>query len=182
MNTGTLDTIRLEPFDRSFLGVIDELAADLDVRRFTRFPVTPPPRFAEIWWARLEEGRRSATREAFAVIDSQDADVLGLAWAPRIDRAGRTAELAYLILPAARGRGVATQALNTLTSWGFSELWALRLELLISIHNDASKAVASRCGYVYEGVLRSLFLKDDLRWDAELWSRLPSDPPVLGGR
>lgn len=63
-----------------------------------------------------------------------------------------------------------------LTTWAFSELRALRLELLISVKNEPSKLVASRCGYVHEGVLQSLYLKDDVRWDTEIWSRLPSDP------
>jgi hypothetical protein len=33
-----------------------------------------------------------------------------------------------------------------------------------------------RCGYVREGVMRSVHLKQDIRTDAALWSRLPSDP------
>jgi hypothetical protein len=36
--------------------------------------------------------------------------------------------------------------------------------------------VAERCGYVLEGIMRSSHLKDDVRVDAGLWSRLPSDP------
>jgi RimJ/RimL family protein N-acetyltransferase len=70
---------------------------------------------------------------------------------------------------------VATQALRLLTEWGFAELGALRLELFISVDNEASKRVAERCGYVREGVLRSVHLKEDLRVDTEIWSRLPSD-------
>jgi RimJ/RimL family protein N-acetyltransferase len=71
---------------------------------------------------------------------------------------------------------VATQALRLLTEWGFSELDALRLELLIGVDNEASKRVAERCGYVREGVLRSVHFKLDIREDTEIWSRLPSDP------
>jgi len=168
-------TIRLERFERAHLPVLDELAADPDVLRFTRFPVPIPPGFAEAWWSRLEDGRSSATREAFAVVDDRDGDVLGIAGAPQIDRPARTAELGYVIARAHRGRGVATQALALLTSWGFSELLALRLELLISVENEASKRVAARCGYLREGVLRSLHLKGDLRSETEIWSRLPSD-------
>ena len=172
----SVEAIRLEPFSRSHLVVIAELVADPDVQRFTRFPVPAPPDFAEIWWTRLEEGRGRKSRETFAVIDGNGAGVLGIAGAPRIDHEARTAELGYLIVPAARGRGVATEALRMLTTWAFSDLRALRLELLISVKNEPSKLVASRCGYVHEGVLRSLYLKDDVRWDTEIWSRLPSDP------
>lgn len=169
-------TVRLEVFERSHLGVISELAADPDVLRFTRFPVPVPPDFPEIWWARLEEGRESSTRESFAVIDEADGRVLGLAGAPKIDNQARTVELGYLIAPSGRGRGAATQALAWLTDWGLDELGALRLELQISDQNPASRKVAVRCGYHHEGVLRSLYLKDGVRWDTEIWSRLPADP------
>ena len=38
-----------------------------------------------------------------------------------------------------------------------------------------SKRVAERCGYLREGVLRSMHVKQDLREDTEIWSRLRSD-------
>ena len=40
----------------------------------------------------------------------------------------------------------------------------------------ASKRVAERCGYIREGVLRSLHVKQDVHEDTEIWSRLASDP------
>ena len=84
-------------------------------------------------------------------------------------------ELGYIVHPAARGRGVATQALILLTRWAFEELGALRAYLFIDVENAPSLRVAQRAGYVREGLLRSVHLKQDLRGDAELWSRLPSD-------
>jgi RimJ/RimL family protein N-acetyltransferase len=80
------------------------------------------------------------------------------------------------VAPSARGRGVATAALRLLTEWAFRELEALRIELLIDHDNDASKRVAERNGYRREGVLRSLHVKQDVRNDVEIWSRLPTDP------
>jgi RimJ/RimL family protein N-acetyltransferase len=46
---------------------------------------------------------------------------------------------------------------------------------MISVGNEASKLVAERAGYVREGVLRSLYVKEGVREDHELWSCLPSD-------
>ena len=50
-----------------------------------------------------------------------------------------------------------------------------RPELLIGVENDASKRVAERNGYRFEGVLRSLHFKLGVREDTEIWSRLPDD-------
>ena len=168
--------IVLEPFGESHLEATAALVADPAVQRFTRIPVPPPPDFAKTWLRAYEEGRKDGTREGFAIVDAADGTFVGIAVAACIDREALTAELGYVVAPAARGRGIATLALGLLTEWGFSSLGALRLELLISVENEASKHVAERCGYVREGVLRSFHFKQGLREDTEIWSRLPSDP------
>ena len=152
------------------------LIEDPDVLRFTRVPEPSPPGFVESWLASYEKGRADGTKEAFAIVDEANR-FLGLALAPTIDRRARSVELGYAIGPEARGRGIATEALRRLTDWAFAELGAMRIELLISVDNEASKVVARRCGYTYEGTLRSLWFKQDLRKDSEIWSRLPTDPP-----
>jgi RimJ/RimL family protein N-acetyltransferase len=85
-------------------------------------------------------------------------------------------ELGYVVAPPARGRGAGTRILDLLTRWAFDEVGAQRLALIIDVANPASERVAERCGYVREGVMRSVHLKGDLRIDAGLWSRLASDP------
>jgi ribosomal-protein-alanine N-acetyltransferase len=169
--------VRLAPFTPAHLSAFAAMLDDPDVQRFTRVPAPPPPGFPERWLGDCEEGRRTGTREVFAVLDAQDTGFLGIAVAPRIDAVARTAELGYVIAPDARGRGVATASLRQLTDWAFAELDPMRLELLISVDNGASKAVAARCGYTYEGTLRSMPVKQDVWADTEIWSRLPSDPP-----
>jgi RimJ/RimL family protein N-acetyltransferase len=166
--------VRLVPLSRDHLRLLERALEDPDIVRNTRVPDPPPPGFAGFWLGRYEEGRRNGIREGFA-LESEDGRALGLAVAPRIDREARTAELGYVVLAEERGRGVATEALRLLTAWGFAELEAERLELMIAVRNDASKRVAERCGYVREGVLRSLYVKPGLREDTEIWSRLATD-------
>ena len=55
-----------------------------------------------------------------------------------------------------------------------------RCELMISVENLASGKVAERCGYVLEGVLRSMWIKPGVREDTQLWSRLVGDAPPRG--
>jgi RimJ/RimL family protein N-acetyltransferase len=167
--------LRLEPLSARHLDDLDTLSRDPEVLRFTRVPEPPPPGFARNWLARYEAGRRDGTAEGFAAVDA-DGTFLGLALAPDIDPEGRQLELGYIVAAPARGRGVATAMLRKLTDWAFAEAGALRAYLLIETGNAASLRVAERCGYVQEGVLRSLHLKQDRRADVTLWSRLPSDP------
>jgi RimJ/RimL family protein N-acetyltransferase len=167
--------VSLRPLATEHLDDVTALLDDPDVLRFTRLPVPPPPGYAREWLERYEAGRLDGTREAFAALDD-DGRFVGLALAVDIDREGREVELGYITAPAARGRGVATVMLDALTRWAFDELGALRVTLIIDVENAASSRVAERCGYVLEGVMRSSYLKDDVRVDAGLWSRLPTDP------
>jgi RimJ/RimL family protein N-acetyltransferase len=167
--------VRLVPLGETHLDDVAALLTDSDVLRFTRIPEPPPLDFPQKWLARSEQGRRDGTNAGFAALDA-DERFLGLALAPEIDREGREVELGYIVARAARGRGVATEMLRQLTEWVLAELGALRIWLVINIDNPASERVAERCGYVREGVMRSIHLRQGMRVDASLWSRLPSDP------
>jgi RimJ/RimL family protein N-acetyltransferase len=169
-----MPSVRLVPFDETHLAGVAGMLGDPDVLRFTRVPEPTPDDFPREWLARYEQGRRDGTREAFAAVDA-DGRFLGLALAPEIDREEREAELGYMVAPEARGRGVASEIVDQLTRWAFDEAGVLRVRLVIDVANAASRRVAERCGYVREGVMRSIHFKGEIRIDAELWSRLPSD-------
>ena len=145
---------------------------DPDVLRYTRVPEPVPDGFAESWAARYEAGRIDGTRQNFAIV--ADDAFCGIAVAPAIDRAEQTAELGYVVAPHARGKGVAAEALRQLSDWAFGE-GLVRLYLLISEQNPASKKVAARAGYRFEGVMRSVYMKPGVREDTEVWARLSSD-------
>ena len=171
----TPPSIRLVPLSSAHDAPLEKALEDPEIVRNTRVPEPVPRGFAGTWIARYEQGRRDGTRVGFALED-EDEEFLGLALIPRIEREALTAELGYLVVPQARGRGVATEALRLLTELAFTELDLVRLELMIAIHNRPSKIVAQRCGYVREGVLRSVYFKQGRREDTEVWSRLASDP------
>jgi [ribosomal protein S5]-alanine N-acetyltransferase len=167
--------LRFEPIGPRHLDAMAAAVVDGDVLRYTGFPDPPDPAFPAAWIARYVRGREAGERAAFAALDAADGTFLGSGMAPRIDAGGREMELGYLVVAAARNRGVGTAILHWLTGWAFAE-GMLRLELRISPDNVGSQRVAEACGYVREGVLRSLHFKGDLREDTIIYSRLPSDP------
>ena len=89
----------------------------------------------------------------------------------------RVGELAYMVVPEARGRGLAPAAVRLVGDWAFATLELPRLQLRIDPDNAASIRVAKRCGYRFEGVLRSVFELRGKRVDSAMYSRLPTDPP-----
>ncbi|MEL6890803.1 MAG: GNAT family N-acetyltransferase [Actinomycetota bacterium] len=74
--------------------------------------------------------------------------------------AGRCAELGYTFAPAARGRGVATEATAALAEWCFDSVGVSRVSAQMHPDNLASIRVAERVGMVFEGHTRNSFWLD----------------------
>ncbi|QTE31130.1 GNAT family N-acetyltransferase [Pengzhenrongella sicca] len=98
--------------------------------------------------------------------------VVGRVALRRLDLAGGIAELAYWVLPAARRRGVASDAGAEASRWAVEELGLHRLELCHSVHNPGSCAVARRLGYALEGTQRDAMLHVDGWHDMHLHALL----------
>ena len=92
-----------------------------------------------------------------------------------VERDQDRAALGYWVAPAARRRGVATHAARLLARWAFAELGLARLELTCGPDNAASQAVAMRCGFVREGLLRSHMRFKDGRRDTLVFGLLPHE-------
>ncbi|WBB63994.1 GNAT family N-acetyltransferase [Streptomyces sp. WMMC500] len=107
-------------------------------------------------WAIAEDGGAVLGRIALRDMDFDDG----------------VATVAYWVLPAARGCGVATHALAALTVWALGEVGFHRLELDHSTRNVASCRVAVKAGYLLEGTKRSAALHDDGRHDMHLHARV----------
>ena len=169
------DVVRLEPLAARFAPEFDRLLRDPEIVRHTRVPTTPPAGFAATWVDRYVAGWIDGTRAGFAILSVEGDDFLGMAALVDLDLPARQAEIGYLVAPEARGRGVASRALGLITDWSLRSLGLERVELRIDVANAASIRVAERLGYVREGVLRSLHLKEDLRSDVAIYSRLAGD-------
>lgn len=85
---------------------------------------------------------------------------------------GGLADVRYWVVPAARGRGIASRVLNLLTAWATTDLGLHRLELEHSTRNLRSCRVAEQAGYALEGTRRSQLLHVDGWHDMHLHARL----------
>ncbi|MET7512492.1 GNAT family N-acetyltransferase [Streptomyces sp. NPDC005480] len=85
------------------------------------------------------------------------------------------AEVAYWVLPAARGAGVAPRAVAALSRWALDEVGFHRLELQHAVGNMASCRVALKSGFALEGTKRSALLHADGWHDCHLHARVQGD-------
>ncbi|MEN9735608.1 MAG: hypothetical protein RL129_318 [Actinomycetota bacterium] len=75
----------------------------------------------------------------------------------------RGAYIGYWIDQRFANRGYMTRAVSALTNFGFEKLSLHRIEICMRTENDASKKVAERAGYKFEGV-RTNYLHIDGVW------------------
>jgi [ribosomal protein S5]-alanine N-acetyltransferase len=109
-----------------------------------------------------------------------DRQFLGIAGLVAIERDANQAEIGYIVVREARGRGIATRAPRLVTDYALGEVGLERVQLMINTDNGPSLRVAERCGYHREGVSRSIYLKPGRRADTVIYSRLPGDEKESG--
>ena len=124
-------------------------------------------------WADWSSGRGAA----WAIADPQDENLLGGVFLHSVDPDDAAAALGYGLLPAARGQGLASEAVDAVASWVFDSLAIIRLEARHAVANPASCGVARRAGFRLEGELRQAHRYGDGQLhDDHLHARLASDP------
>jgi RimJ/RimL family protein N-acetyltransferase len=119
-------------------------------------------------------GRRE--RAEFVVEQAGDGIPLGRVGLG-LDRLGG-AQIGYWMDPAARGRGVATEAVRALCGWAFDALGLGLIEWRAEVGNVASRRVAEKAGFRFEAVLRQRLVHRGQRVDAWIGSLLPAEMPT----
>jgi RimJ/RimL family protein N-acetyltransferase len=112
------------------------------------------------------------------VIATAGGEVVGSVGFGQLLSGVESGSVGYWALPSVRGRGVVSAAVRAGTRAVFSHLAWHRIELYHAVENERSCAVARRCGFPYEGVMRdAMRYPDDGRWsDEHLHARLVTDP------
>jgi RimJ/RimL family protein N-acetyltransferase len=89
----------------------------------------------------------------------------------------QTGEFGCGVVPRARGRGIATEALGVLASWSATALDLRRLQVLVAQENTPALRLSERVGFRREGVLRAYWEQDGVRLDVVMLSMLPDEMP-----
>ena len=92
-----------------------------------------------------------------------------------LNQRDRFANLGYWVRSDLVGRGMATAGAKLVANYAFDFLDVHRLEIFMSVENDASQAVAEHLGARYDGRLRGRLLLDGRYHDAHLYSLLATD-------
>jgi ribosomal-protein-alanine N-acetyltransferase len=162
----------LRPWRESDLGVLAEAATDPCITSITTVPATYTAEAGYAFLRRMVELSAGGVTVPRAIADRVTGSVVGhISLRLRDLDLGRVG-LGYWVLPSARGRGVAREAVTGLSNWAFDQLGSRRVELCIEPWNEPSKRVALSAGFVQEGLLRNWQVVGGRRSDAEMFSRV----------
>ncbi|GAB3660126.1 GNAT family N-acetyltransferase [Nocardioides korecus] len=162
--------LRLRPFDARDADALAAAYDDPDIRRWHVRSLTPAEAGA---WVEEQHRRWAAeTGAGWAVVE--EGELVGRVGLRTMEPAEGEAEAAYWVLPAARGRGVATRALGAMTDWVLAQGFH-RVSLRHSTLNEPSCRVALRAGFAAEGVARGSALHEDGWHDMHVHARLRTD-------
>jgi RimJ/RimL family protein N-acetyltransferase len=165
--------VRLRPWQVDDAPAVAAACRDPEIPRW--IPFLPSP-YTE------EDARRYVSncmesdddRFPFAIVDPDSGRLLG-----SIDmrvNPMRTGQIGYWVVADARGQGLCTAALRTLSRWAIEDLSLGRLELITDPANVGSQRVAEKAGFLREAVLRSHLLhRDGRRRDSVMFSLLPGE-------
>ncbi len=99
--------------------------------------------------------RRAAIR--WGVTLKEDDRTIGTCGFHHFDEGFHRAETGYELGRAFWGKGIMSEAVAAILSYGFSEMGLHRIEAIIDIANERSKGLLLKLGFTYEGNLRQRY-------------------------
>jgi [ribosomal protein S5]-alanine N-acetyltransferase len=167
----TVDKLVLRPWEATDVPGVVEAYSDPDIQRWHARSMTEAE---ALGWVGSWSVRWAAETGAGWAVVEQDT-LLGRVGISHLDLARGQGEAVYWVMPAARGRGVATSALRAVADWMFAHVGLHRIELVHATDNEASCRVAGNAGFVFEGIKRRQGLHADGWHDMHLHARLRED-------
>lgn len=149
------------------------LTLDNDVAR--RGPFVPPRLRSEPAFRKelQETGFLGEEAGRLLIVDGEGGEILGTVGYFRAAFYMDGLELAYALYEIGRrGGGVVTEAVGLLVDWLFSTRKIGRLQIATMPENVASRRVAEKSGFRFEGILRKAAFIHGRGADLELWSLL----------
>ena len=173
-------TITMRPMRPSDAEDIYRAAQDPTIPKFTTLPENYPLDLAiEFAGKRAAASFANKTELVFVIEDSRlsdDSDSIsnsasskypysnnfaGVMSLHSIDIPNHRAEIGYWLAKEARGKGICTKAAEMITEYGLMTLGFKRIDGIVDIRNEPSKAALLKAGYEFEGIMKNYVTRRD---------------------
>jgi RimJ/RimL family protein N-acetyltransferase len=173
VSTPRLHVRALGPTDAK---AVTEIFGDKQTQRWLPFPQEFGQIEGAAWCTEMAQERRdSGNGDHYAVVRREDDLLVACLWTKRTDWVGLLTEVSYAVAADARGFGVAAEAVVAVSIALLLEHGFQRVELRVAPGNTASRRVAEKAGFTFEGLLRNAGHVHSGRVDLEIWSLVAAD-------
>jgi len=155
---------------------VTEIFGDRLTQRWLPLSAEYGPIDGTAWCGDMAAERRGLGQgDHYAIVRREDDRVVGCLWTKRTDWPARSTEVAFAVAAEARGFGFAAEAVDGLAIELMMVHDFARIEMRIAPGNTASRRVAEKAGFHYEGLLRNAGFVHSGRVDLEVWSLVGAD-------
>jgi ribosomal-protein-alanine N-acetyltransferase len=148
------ERLTLRPHKVEDLKQLQELLGDVDVMRFSGLDTNQNVKNADEelqWFKHLDAGN---TGIRWVITLKEDDRYIGDLGFLEIDPENRRAEVSYKLSQDHWNKGVTTEALKAILSYGLTSLGLNRTTAQVHTENNASRHVLNKLGFTVEGTLR----------------------------
>ena len=149
--------------------------SDARVMRYWSYPAWTELAQAEQKIADIQRQRRELDMLVWAIADADTDLLIGSSAIFYMDLTQARAEIGYSLHPDWQGRGLASEALQLVLGYAFTELGLRRLEADIDPRNLPSCHLVERFGFVREGLLRERWHVNGEICDSAIYGLLRQD-------
>lgn len=135
------------------MDAIHAACQDPEIQRWTGVPSPYERHHAVEYLAKCRQEEAEGRTASFLAVDDEGT-LLGSFSVMEIDKARGYGEIGYWVAREARGRGVASRAVELLRDWAATEHGLSLIELVIHEQNALSARVAERTGFLDTGERR----------------------------
>ena len=163
-----------QPVPSDAAGYHELLCMD-EVTQLTNIPASPTEKRSQRFVGWMEKLSIRGTGCGWVICTRRNNQLIGGIRINEIHRKAGFAEIGYELHPAHWGRGLMTEAVAAVTTYGHESLKLNRMEAWVIPGNIGSEAVLKKNGYQYEGTLRQRLLLRGEHKDVKMYGRLRAD-------
>ena len=162
----------LRPFEQRDAPAVARACNDAQVQRWLPLPSPYGIDTALEWCCRLSHELRERSDGLHVAMATKTGRLIGSVSLKHTNWRSRCTEIGYWTVPDARNRGHTSAAVSYVSQWALAQGME-RVELRAAPKNHASRRVARKAGFVYEGTMRNAGFTHAGRVDLCLYSLIP---------
>lgn len=166
------DRLILRRITNDDVNEVFELRSNPETMKYIPRPLVKTTEDALEHIAMIEEKIVENTGINWGITLKGNPKVLGIIGYYRLQPENYRAEIGYMLLPEFHGKGIITEAVNRLITYGFNNLKLHSIEAVIDPENFASEKVLQKCHFIKEAHLKESEFYDGKFLDKVIYSLL----------